>query len=63
MATEDKSVGRDKENYTKWRKNNLKQIPLKLNVVTDKDVIEHLEKQPNKREYIIKLIRKDMEGE
>jgi len=27
----------------------------------DKDVIEHIDKQPNKSQYILNLVRKDME--
>ena len=53
-------MGRDMENHARWEKENLRQITLKLNKVTDKDVLDHIEKQPNKRDYLIKLIRKDM---
>ena len=54
-------MGRDMENHALWEKENLRQINLKLNKVTDKDVLDHIEKQPNKRDYLIKLIRKDMD--
>ena len=44
----------------KYNMNNCKQITLMLNKKTDIDVIEHLEKQPNKSMYIKNLIRNDM---
>ena len=37
-----------------------KYISMKLNKNTDKDLIEHLDKQSNKQEYLKKLIREDM---
>ena len=37
-----------------------KQIHLKLNLKTDADILEHLEKQENIQGYIKDLIRKDM---
>lgn len=60
--SEGKKMGRDMENMYAWRKENLKHYVLDINKKTEKDVYEQLEKQPNKKEYIVKLIRKDMEG-
>ena len=57
------TMGRDLENDKKWRKENLKRYILDFNRTKDKDVLDHLEKQPSKREYIIGLIRKDMNGD
>lgn len=37
-----------------------KYISMKLNKNTDKDLIEHLDKQSNKQEYLKNLIREDM---
>ena len=37
-----------------------KQIHLKLNLKTDAEILEHLEKQKNVQGYIKDLIRKDM---
>ena len=56
-------VARDAEKYAKWQKDNLRQVVLKLHRTNDKDVLDHLEKQPNKREYLIGLIRKDMKAD
>ena len=61
MARSD-SMGRDMDNTYAWRKANLKRYIFELNKVTDKDVYEHMEKQTNKRKYLIDLIRKDMES-
>lgn len=55
-----KIMGRDKDNLAKWNKTNLRQFALKLNRTSEKDVIDHLEKQKNIRQYLIGLIRKDM---
>lgn len=45
---------------TKWRKENAKCFSIQCNTFYDADVIEHLQKQPNKQRYIINLIRKDI---
>lgn len=39
----------------------LKPFSFRLNKQTDADVIEHLEKQENKRKYLIGLIKKDIQ--
>ena len=39
---------------------NTKQIRLKLNLTTDKDILEHLNKVGNKQGYIKELIRADI---
>lgn len=45
----------------KYDKENTKSVLLKLNLKTDKDIIEHLENvEPSKMGYIKNLIRKDM---
>lgn len=41
---------------------NCKQCGFTLNKNTDADVIAHLESQPNKRAYLLGLIRDDMKG-
>jgi len=43
-----------------WRKKNLRRYNFTLNKVTNKEIYEHLEMQVNKRDYLIKLIRKDI---
>ena len=57
--TEDKNMGRNIENELKWRKENIRRYEFTLNKTTNKLAYEHLEKQPNKRAYIISLIEKD----
>lgn len=43
-----------------YLKENTKQFIVRINKNTDGDMIEHLEKQPNKQGYIKDLIRVDM---
>lgn len=47
--------------HVKYQKANVKQYTLKFIINTEGDMIEHLEKQPNKAGYIKALIKKDME--
>ena len=51
---------RDIARSWEWQKNNIKNFTLKLNKVTDKEIIELLEHTPNKTDYIRQLILKDM---
>ena len=44
----------------KYDKANTKQVILKLNKKTDKDILTHLDALPNKQGYIKELIREDM---
>lgn len=44
----------------KYDENNTIQVKLKLNLKTDKDIIEALERSGNKQGYIKELIRKDL---
>lgn len=46
---------------TKHLKEHYKQIKFNLHTERQKDIIEHLEQQENKKQYITDLIRKDME--
>ena len=57
--TEVNNMGRNIENELKWRKENIKRYEFTLNKNTNKTAYEHLEKQPNKRAYLIKLIEED----
>lgn len=63
MVSEDIKVGRDMDNFYAWRKKNIKRTTFDLNLETEKDVIDWLDKQANKRAYLIELIRKDMREE
>lgn len=49
-----------KESNKKYDKNNTKQIKLKLNLKTDKDILDKLNSVGNKQGYIKSLIRKDI---
>lgn len=55
MATEAQKKARDKYN-----KENYKVVNFKLHKTNDKDIMEHLEAQPNKQGYIKELIRRDI---
>ena len=44
----------------KYDKNNTKQLMLKLNLKTDKDILDKLNSVDNKQGYIKKLIREDI---
>lgn len=50
-----------KEQHKKeWRAKNTKIINVRFRVLEDKDVLEHLDKQSNKTDYIRKLILNDL---
>ena len=46
----------------KYDKNNTKQLMLKLNLKTDKDILDKLNSVGNKQGYIKKLIRNDIKN-
>lgn len=62
METKGNIMGRDVKNLAKWRKENLRAFTIRLNKTNEKDVIDYLESKPNLRQYLIWLIRKDMNG-
>lgn len=47
---------------TKYDQNNTVQIKLKLNLKTDYDILEALERSGNKQGYIKELIRADLQN-
>lgn len=47
----------------KYNNTHTRSIGLRLNLVTDADVIARLDEVPNKRRYLIDLIRADIEQE
>lgn len=55
--------GRDMKNHAEWEKTNIRQITLKLHKVNDKEIIDFLETKPNKRAYLVELIKRDMNNE
>lgn len=61
--TEEKKMPSEKySRQAKYDANNTKMFGLKLNLNTDKDVIEKLDTVKNKQGYIKSLIRADLEG-
>ena len=50
----------EKRAKAKYDENNTIQVKLKLNIKTDKDILEALERSGNKQGYIKELIRKDL---
>lgn len=49
------------EALKRYRKRTVKHCGFDLNRNTDADLIAHLEEQPNRAEYLKRLIREDME--
>lgn len=47
----------------KWDAANMKVISFKLLRDGDKDILEHIEKQPHKADYIRRLVREDIARE
>ena len=47
----------------RYDKRNTRQIRLKLNLTTDKDILDHLSKVGNMQGYIKELIREDMNAD
>ena len=50
-----------KKAKAKYDKANTKQIMLKLNLKSDKDILDQLQRMENKQGYIKDLIRKDLQ--
>ena len=57
MATE-----AQKKAVKRYNAANVKMISLKLNIKTDKDILEHMHDISNKQGYLKKLIRADIRG-
>ena len=55
-----KSIERKITPQERYNKKNVKQVKFNFNIRTDADIIEQLEKQPNKQGYIKQLIRNDI---
>lgn len=49
-------------NSIEYEKKYLRQYTLKLNKKTQKQLIEHLDNQKNKRQYLCNLIEKDLQN-
>ena len=50
-----------KKAKAKYDQANTKQITLKLNLNTDQDILDQLQRMENKQGYIKELIRKDLQ--
>ncbi|MCI6272658.1 MAG: hypothetical protein MR601_06925 [Erysipelotrichaceae bacterium] len=51
----------NKNNYTKtYNKKNYKNYSFRLNKDTEKDVIDFIEMQSDKKNYFVSLVKKDM---
>lgn len=48
------------ERIEKYQRANMQRVVIKLNINTDIDIMEHLDKQPNKQGYIKSLIQADL---
>lgn len=62
MKLEEK-MGKDIAKNLEWRKSNTKRFEFYLHKELDKDVYEKLESVPNRRQYLIELIREDIKKE
>ena len=49
-----------KKYVNEYQKQNIKTVPFRLNINTEADILEWLDRQENKRQYIISLIREDI---
>ena len=56
-----KAMGGITENRKNWKKSTLYRYEINLHRELDKEVLEYFEPIPNKRQYLIGLIKKDME--
>ena len=59
----EKNMGINLENRAKWEKEILRRFVITLNRNHDMDMIEFLESKDNVRQYLMNLIRKDMDAE
>lgn len=56
-----KATNKQKAYIQDYNEKNYRRINFPLHRVIDADILEHLEKQPNKRQYLKDLIKADME--
>jgi hypothetical protein len=56
-----KATNKQKAYIQEYNEINYRRISFKLHRTIDADLLEHLEKQPNKNAYLKELIRADME--
>lgn len=56
----EKKISAQSRAKMKWNAAHLKQMKINLNLETDKDIIDELDRQPSKQGYIKELIRADI---
>ena len=61
MSPGGQTMGGITENRKNWKKSTLFRYEINLHRENDKEVLDYFEKIPNKRQYLIGLIKKDME--
>lgn len=61
MEKEYKTSEAQRKAASKYKKANTKNYNFQVNRTREKDLLDHLEKQTNKSEYIKNLVRLDME--
>lgn len=62
-ATAQERMEKTREYDLKYKREKLTQFSIRFNNVTEADVLERLDSVPNKRQYIIRLIREDIARE
>lgn len=55
------SLKKQYQYISEYKKKNIKRYLLEFRKDSESDLIEHLEKQPSKNNYVRELIRKDMQ--
>lgn len=56
-------MARDYEKKLEWQRKKMMNCGIYLNRDHDKEIIEFLKEKPNRRKYILELIKADMEKE
>ena len=63
MAEDKKPKFNKSDDDKAYMKQNIQRLRVDLHKVNDKDIIDHLEKKPNKSGYVKQLIRDDISKE
>lgn len=62
MALSEDAKKKQREYNYKYKKENCVQIAIRFSKLYEQDVLDKLDSVPNKRQYILNLIRKDIES-
>ena len=62
MSVKENNMANNIKYIDEWKREHVRFIRFYINKDKEKDVLEHFEKQANKRAYLVDLIRKDMDG-